>query len=181
MPAQEEQIIDKVKSGDQEAFRELVALYRNKAFGLCFSMVGNVEDAKDILQEAFIKAYKNMGRFRKDSSFYTWFYRIVINTARDYLRKKKHQESRLEQEISDLSLNPAKLVLTDELRQLLDGAIGRLGEKQRLSFIMKHINGMKINEIAQALHCRPATVKVHLFRAVRKLQKKLAPYLTAKL
>ena len=181
MQAQQEQLIDKVKAGDQGAFRELVALYRNKAFGLSYHIVGNVEDAKDILQEAFIKAYKNVGRFRKGSSFYTWFCSILVNTARDYLRKRVYQKGQLPQEIADFHLNTERLVLADELKRLLDVAINQLAEKQRLSFVMKHIDGMKINEIAQILHCRPSTVKIHLFRAVRNLQKKLSPYLTAKI
>lgn len=181
MLTEETQLVNKAKAGDQGAFRELVALYRNKAFGLCYHIVGNVEDARDILQESFIKAYKNIDRFKKDSSFYTWFYSIMVNTARDYLRKRVHRETQLPEEIVDSHLNTEKLVLTDELKWLLEAAINQLTEKQRLSFIMKHINGMKVNEIAQTLHCRPATVKTHLFRAVRNLQKRLAPYLTAKL
>lgn len=177
MQGLQEQIIEQIKGGDKGAFRQLVEPYRNRAFGLCYSLLGNTEDAKDILQEAFIKAYRNISRFKKASSFYTWFYTIVVNTARDFLRKRGRREEPLSDEIADLSLSPASLALNSELNKLLEQAIQKLPEKQRLSFTMKHINGMKVLEIAGILHCRPATIKVHLFRAVRNLQKILMPQL----
>lgn len=173
----EEQIIDKVKSGDEDAFQELVLLYRNKAFGLCYSIVGNIEDAKDILQDAFIKVYRHIDRFRKGSSFYTWFYAILVNTARDYLRKKARWRTEFLEDVADFHISSERVILSEELKKLMEGAINQLSEKQRLCFVMKHENGIKIDEIAQILHCRPSTVKVHLFRAVRSLQKKLSPYL----
>ena len=170
-------LIEQVKRGDQRAFQELFRPFKNKAFGLCFSLVGNTEDARDVLQEVLIKVYKNIRHFRGNSSFYTWFYAIVVNTARDFLRKKKNQQSRLNEDIADLGANPAGPVLNEELKGLLERSLSTLAERQRLSFVMRHVHGMKIEQIARILHCRPATVKVHLFRAVRNLQKKLMPYL----
>ncbi|MBL7071545.1 MAG: RNA polymerase sigma factor [Candidatus Omnitrophica bacterium] len=172
-------LIDKVKTGDDDAFQQLVSLHREKAFGLCYSIVGNVEDAKDVLQMALVKAYKGMGNFKKNASFYTWLYRILVNTARDFLRKKAREKTEVFEFAADVSLSPEKRIINAELKQLLDQAICTLSENQRISFIMRHVNGMKVNDIAQIIHCRPATVKVHIYRAVKNLKKQLTPYLTA--
>ncbi len=172
-------MIDRVKAGDEDAFHDLVSFYKERAFRLCYSIVGNIEDAKDILQISFVKAYKNMDRFRKDSSFYTWFYRILVNTAQDFLRKKARESTGHFESASDPAMSPEKKAMDRELKQLLDTAISQLSDNQRASFVMKHLNGMKIDDIAQILRCRPATVKIHLFRAVKNIKNKLGPYLAA--
>jgi len=173
----EEKLIDRIKTGDEDAFQDLVSRYKKKAFGLCYSIVGNVEDAKDILQIAFIKAYKGINKFGKRSSFYTWFYRILVNTAQDFLRKKAKEKTEPFEFAADFTMNPERRVMDQELKRLLDEAVSQLSENQRISFVMKHSSGMKIDEIARILNCRPATVKIHLFRAVKNIKNKLGPYL----
>lgn len=174
----EEKLIDRVRTGDEDAFQVLVSRYKERGFRVCYSMVGNVEDAKDILQIAFVKAYKGIDKFRKRSSFYTWFYRILVNTAQDFLRKKAKEKTEPFESAADTAANPEKKVMDEELKRLLDEAISRLSERQRISFVMKHSNGMKIEEIARILNCRPATVKIHIFRAVKNIKNKLGPYLS---
>ncbi|MFH1753227.1 MAG: RNA polymerase sigma factor [Candidatus Omnitrophota bacterium] len=171
------QLISKVKAGDKDAFDGLVSLHKRKAFGLCYSIVGNVEDAKDILQDGFIKAYENIDRFRGDSSFYTWLYRILVNISWDHLRKKKGKKMVHLDEGMSVAGNPVDSVFNKELKDVLDSAIRLLSERQHICFVMKHVNGMKIDEIARILHCSASTVKIHLFRAVRNLQKLLDGYL----
>lgn len=173
-----DQVIDRVQAGDHDAFGELLKPYRNKAFGLCYSIVRNTEDAKDILQISFIKAYHNIGAFRRGSSFYTWLYRIVVNSAKDHLRQKTHGSTLPLENISGEYSTDEEGLLQKELKEKLNAAIAKLSEKQQLVFVMKHVNGMKIKEISQILHCAPSTVKIHLFRAVRSLQKMLSPYLS---
>lgn len=193
----EPQLIEEVKQGSRSAFYCLVEKHRDKAFSLCYSITYNYEDAKDILQEAFIRVYQGAKDFRQDSSFNTWFYRIIINLCRDYLRKKAKSASVFVEPIElqnddaqdydiivsakDKNPNPRQEVLANELNNTIDSAISFLPEKQRLVFILKHIEGMKLDEIASVLKCRTSTVKVHLFRAVRNLQRLLHPYIASQL
>lgn len=190
----ESQIIEKAKKGERSAFDSLVDKYKEKAFALVFNITGNYEDSKDILQEAFVKAYVNVKDFRAGSSFYTWFYRILVNLCRDFLRRKKAQkrflveplefqydeEEETSVDIVDSKPNPAEAAVNKEIIDMVDKAIELLPEKQKIVFILRHIQGMKLAEIAAILNCRESTAKVHLFRAVRNLQKSLLPYLSAK-
>ncbi|KPK41426.1 MAG: hypothetical protein AMJ78_05575 [Omnitrophica WOR_2 bacterium SM23_29] len=184
------QLIEKVKKGERFAFDFLVDKYKEKAFALAFNMVGNYEDAKDVLQDAFVRAYVNVKDFRTDSSFYTWFYRILVNLCRDFLRRKsaakrirpsplklKYEEEETI-DVVDNRPNPFEVTLSKEVKEMIDEAVNLLPEKQRMVFTLKHIQGLKLNEIAVILNCRESTVKVHLYRAMRNLQKSLLPYLS---
>jgi RNA polymerase sigma-70 factor (ECF subfamily) len=185
----ESELIIQIKEGNRMAFDILVSQYKEKAFALAFSIVGNVEDTKDITQEAFIRVYNGIGKFRQEASFSTWFYRTLVNLSKDYLRKTKYTEHPLSKrlikdgekgvlfQIKDLKYSPEGLVLNRELNQMINLAISKLPQKQRLAFILKHLQGIKTDEIARILNCAQATVKVHLFRAVRNLQRDLQPYL----
>lgn len=185
------QLVRRVKTGERAAFDSLIDKYKEKAFALAFNMIGNYEDAKDILQEAFVRAYVNIKSFRENSSFYTWFYKILVNLCRDFLRKKSAQRKVFVEplktqddeeaeaiEATDSSPDPSEAALDKEIQAMAEEAINLLSEKQRTVFILKHIQGMKIYEIAKVLNCNESTVKVHLFRAVRNLQKSLLPYLS---
>lgn len=180
-------LIERVKCGERSGFDNLVGLYQQKGLCIAYSMVGNLEDAKDVLQEAFIKVYLNIKDFKEESKFSTWFYRIVVNCALDFLRKKKNkgkvfmerltdEETEEEKEIADWHYEPAGVLLSKELAENLDRCILALPEKQKTCFILKHQNGLTTQEIAQVLKCSVSTVKVHLFRAVRTLQEKLSFY-----
>lgn len=184
------QLVKRVKAGERAAFDCIVDKYKGKAFALAFNIIGNYEDAKDISQEAFVKAYMNINNFREDSNFYTWFYRILVNLCRDFLRKKSAQKRVLAEplkiqdneeeaiDVADTSPDPSQAALNKEIKETVDKAIDLLPEKQKIAFILKYIQSMRLNEIAQILDCNDSTVKVHLFRAVRSLQKSLAPYLS---
>jgi len=184
------ELISRIKEGNRTAFDILVNQYREKAFALAFSIVGNIEDAKDIAQEAFVRVYNGIAQFREEASFSTWFYRILINLSKDYLRKNRHpkyslskariiedEEKEIFVEIEDLKYSPKSLVLNKELNQMIDLAISKLPRKQRLAFILKHLQRLKTDEIARILNCTQATVKVQLFKAVRNLRRQLEPYL----
>ncbi len=179
MDLPEELLIDRIQVGDREAFKELVSQYRGKGFGLTYSIVGNTEDAKDVLQDSFVKVYNNISRFRKGSSFYTWFYRIVVNTARDFLRMKARQKITSLNDNYEFKAAGRDDVMNDELSEMLDRAIDHLPDRQSVCFKLKHMNGLKIREIADFLKCRPSTVKIHLYRAVRSLKRELIGYKTA--
>ncbi len=184
------QLVKRVKTGERAAFDCIVDKYKGKAFALAFNIIGNYEDARDVLQEAFVKAYININNFREDANFYTWFYRILVNLCRDFLRKKSAQKRVLVEplkmqdneeeavDVADTGPDPSQAALNKEIKETADQAIDLLPEKQKTAFILKYIQGMRLNEIAQILDCDESTVKVHLFRAVRNLQKSLAPYLS---
>lgn len=187
-------LIERVRNGERSAFSSLVEKYRQQAFSLCYNITGNSEDAKDILQEAFIKAYQGMKDFKGNSSFSTWLYRIVTNLCKDYLRKKNRASRILVEpatlqnddedvaeyiEAKDTNPDPAQATVVNELKYMLDSAIGLLPERQRLAFTLKHIQGMKLDEVADILKCKVSTVKAHLFKAVRNLQRSLEPYLSS--
>lgn len=187
------QLIEMVKNGERSAFSSLVERYKHKAFALCYNITGNYEDAKDILQEALIRVYQSIKGFKGTSSFYTWFYRIVTNLCRDYLRKKSRAERVfVEQSIlqnddedtetieaKDPNPNPAQVTVANELKYIIDSAIALLPERQRLAFTLKHIQGMRLDEVAALLKCRPSTVKAHLFKAAQNLQRYLEPCLSS--
>jgi len=181
-------LVGSVKQGDRSSFDRLVALYQRLGLNVAYGFVGNFEDAKDVLQEAFVKAYLNIKGFQEKSRFSSWFYRIVVNCSLDFLRKRKNVKrmfrdpltdengQEVELEVPDNRYEPAKTAMTRELGQKLEEGIANLPEKQRLCFILKHQNGLSVVEIAQVIRCRPSTVKVHLFRAVDNLRKNLAKY-----
>jgi len=188
---QETGLIERAKNGERAAFDSLVDMHKEKAFALAFSFIGNVEDAKDVLQEAFVKAYVGVINFRGSSRFYTWFYRILVNQCKDFLRKKKarsgvfldplpafEEDGDDAPEAVDPAPLPSQAALDRETRQMINEAISGLPEKQKAVFMLKHIQGMKLNEIAETVGCSESTAKVHLFRAVRGLRCKLTKNLT---
>jgi len=186
----EPRLIERARNGERAAFDSLVDMHKGKAFALAFHFTGNVEDAKDLLQEAFVKAYVNIRNFRGGSTFYTWLYRILVNLCRDFLRRKRtrlkvlvdapeppDEEDEILLEAVDEGPGPADALLNKEIREKVDEAINMLPERQRSVFILKHIQGMKLDEIALVMNCSESTAKVHLFRATKSLQKFLSPYL----
>ena len=183
---QEAALIERIKQGERSAFDILVDAHKEKGLRMAWSVVGNLEDAKDVLQEAFLKVYLNIRDFKGQARFSTWFYRIVVNCAFDLLRKRRtaHKifipqfidEEGKPRDFADRRYEPRKVALTYELAQRIDKGIEELPEKQKICFTLKHLNGLTNVEIAEVLRCSVSTVKVHLFRAVRALQDKLSVY-----
>ena len=187
----EHRIIERVKNGDQDAFCELVEKYKQKAINIAFSFCGNHEDAKDVSQEAFIRAFKTIKNFRSESLFFTWFYRILINLCKDYLRRKMkdktigvtvkindgtQDEESIFETIASGGPGPKEQLLNKELGEELTEAMNSLPERQKRVFTLKNIHGLKINEIAEIVKCAEGTIKAHLFKATLNLQGKLASY-----
>jgi RNA polymerase sigma-70 factor (ECF subfamily) len=169
-------LIDRVKQGDEEAFEELVERYKGMGFSLAYRLLGNPEDARDISQEAFAQVYLHIKDFRGESTFKTWFYRIIINLCRRQWQRKTTSSLDLyiEREVEPQAREGVEEeVKRKELRAAIEEAVRGLPAKQREVFIMKHMEGMKISEISEVLKCAEGTVKIHLFRAVRALQERL--------
>lgn len=182
-------LIEDVKAGRRASFDILVGLYQQKGLGIAYNLAGNLEDAKDILQEAFIRMYIHIKGFEGRSRFSTWFYRIVINCALDFLRKRRRanrvfveaesgdDDKKVSPEVSDVRFEPARVHLAKEFTQKLEEGLSKLSKMQRLCFILRHKDNLAMKEISETLKCNSATVKVHLFRALANLRRALAPYL----
>jgi RNA polymerase sigma-70 factor (ECF subfamily) len=177
-------LVKRCQAGDAEAFDELVVRYRTRIFGMIYSMVHNEQDAWDLAQDSFVKAWKSIKRFRGQSSFYTWIYRIVMNVTIDSLRKKqiKGAGAEFDDSIQLKEIDPASKTVPkrdalpyenlqrSEIRAQIDHAISQLTPEHRAVILMKEIEDMQYHEIAEALGCSIGTVMSRLFYARKKLQ-----------
>ena len=177
-------LVKRCQAGDAEAFDELVVRYRTRVFGMIYNMVHSEQDAWDLAQDSFLKAWKSIKRFRGQSSFYTWIYRIVMNVTIDWLRKKqiKAGGAEFDDAIQLREVDPASKTMPKadalpsenleqrEIRAEIDKAIAQLSPEHRAVILMKEIDGMQYHEIAEALGCSIGTVMSRLFYARKKLQ-----------
>jgi RNA polymerase sigma-70 factor, ECF subfamily len=177
-------LVTRCQAGDTEAFDELVTRYRTRVFGMIYNMVHSEQDAWDLAQDSFLKAWKSIKRFRGRSSFYTWIYRIVMNVTIDWLRKRqiKGAGSEFDDAIQLKEVEPASKTVPksealphekmerSEIRGRIDKAIAQLSPEQRAVILMKEIEEMQYHEIADALGCSIGTVMSRLFYARKKLQ-----------
>ena len=177
---QELAVIRRVQRGDANAFEYLVAAYEKNVYNLALRMTGNPEDAEDMAQEAFLKAYSSLDSFRGDSKFSVWLYRIVSNVCLDFLRKqKKAQTFSLSMEDDDgeeseLELPDTRRLPEDELekkltRDAVQRGLAQLPEDARQILLLREIQGLSYEEIGEALGLEPGTVKSRIFRARKKL------------
>ena len=178
------ELVKQCQAGQTEAFDELVSRYRTRVFAMIYNMVHNEQDAWDLAQESFVKAWKSIKRFRRHSSFYTWVYRIVMNVTIDWLRKKqiKGAGSEFDDSIQVKEIDPASRTVPKadplphermerrEIRAKIDSAIGQLSPQHRAVILMKEIEDMQYHEIAETLGCSIGTVMSRLFYARKKLQ-----------
>lgn len=182
----DEELVALARLGDRRAFEELVVRHQQKAFHIAFGFARDREEAKDLSQEAFLKAFTYLKQFDGRSSFYTWFYRIVVNVCLDHKRKAKRTaadkfdetvEDRLEPSHQGLKpLPPDQQVLAGQISRKVEAALKTLPAKQRTAFILKNHQGLSIKEIAAVMKSAEGTVKVHLHRAVTALRQSLAEF-----
>lgn len=171
-------IIQQIKKGNQEAFQQLVEYYQTYAFRLAFKIVCNEEDAKDIVQDSFIKIWKNIKQYKQSVKFSTWLYKIVTNTAIDLYRSKERKPTvpineilvftdRLEND------NPENKLINRELGALFQRLADDLSEKQRLVFILRDLQGNSSKEVQDILEMSEDAVKSNLYLARRSISEKL--------
>jgi RNA polymerase sigma-70 factor (ECF subfamily) len=177
-------LVKRCQAGDTEAFDELVSRYRTRVFGMIYNMVHSEQDAWDLAQDSFVKAWKSIKRFRGQSSFYTWIYRIVMNVTIDWVRKKqiKGGGAEFDDAIQLKEIDPASKTVPkadalpyekmerSEVRARIDRAIAQLSPEHRAVILMKEIEEMQYHEIAETLRCSIGTVMSRLFYARKKLQ-----------
>lgn len=181
------ELVLEFKSGQEDAFRELMKRYKEKAMQITFVTVGNYEDAKDASQEAFVKAHQHLSRFEMRSEFATWFYRILINSAKDLLRRRKWQRflrwKRTEdmdsyfEKVSDPSASPSRDMMSSELGTRMSEVIKKLPFQQQWMFTLRHLKGFSIQQIADVAEVSEGTVKATLHFANEKFKREMTPYL----
>lgn len=182
------EMVRAVLEGDATAYRELVEKYQNRVYGMVYGMLRNREDARDIAQEAFVKAYRNLGSFRMDSSFYTWLYRIAMNLAIDHTRKRKRQattgfDDAIAARDEDGGIaevhhgdNPGRQLERKQLYAQIMDALEKLPEDQKQVILLRELEGLSYKEIADVMDIPEGTVMSRLFYARKKLQKMLSAH-----
>jgi len=177
------ELVARSQAGDTAAFNELVTRYRNRAYAMIYNMVRNEQDAWDLAQDGFLKAWKNIGKFRGQSSFYTWLYRILMNVTIDSLRRKQIEGgTEFDDQVGlnhiapgaatapKAEMQPAERISDNEIRQRIDEAIAKLSPEHRTAIVMREIDGLEYTEIAEQMDCSLGTVMSRLFYARKKLQ-----------
>lgn len=181
-------LVERVKQGDKRAFDLLVLKYQHKIVNLVMRYVRDPSEAQDVTQEAFLKAYRAIPRFRGDSAFYTWLYRIAINTAKNHLVSMSRRPIEYNLDLQDSEQNsisnklrdddsPEGLLLRDELRQTMEDCVAALPEELRLAITLREAEGLSYEEIAQTMDCPVGTVRSRIFRAREAIDKSIKPLL----
>lgn len=186
-------LVRRVQGGDSAAFRMLFDKYHRRAFAVAMGVVKNEDDALDAVQEAFVKVHKNIHKFEGSSSFYTWLYRIVMNVSIDHVRRTSRRrnldfDERALHEQSEVAgdgalipsmtdANPGKAALRRELGGAIGAALQELPEHHRAVIVLREIEGMSYEEMAETLEVPKGTIMSRLFHARKKMQAALAPYL----
>lgn len=182
----DKKLVKRVQKGDKGAFDLLVLKYQHKIVNLVMRYVRDPEIALDITQEAFIKAYRALPRFRGDSAFYTWMYRIAVNTAKNHLAAQRRRPMDVELDLQDPEQydlhaklketdTPEGVTLSNELKETVERAIAALPEDLRTAIILRELDGMSYEEIAQTMECPVGTVRSRIFRARDAIAKKIGP------
>ena len=181
-------LVERVQQGDKQAFDVLVLKYQNKIIQLIYRYVHDPDEARDVAQEAFIKAYKAIDRFRGDSAFYTWIYRIAINTAKNHLVASSRRPPKGDIDAQDAEqyegamglkeyATPERLLLKDEIQAAIASAIDELPDDLRTAIILRELEGLSYEEIAQTMECPIGTVRSRIFRARDAIDTRLKPLL----
>jgi len=182
----DKELVRRVQQGDKRAFDLLFDRYKHKIAGLISRFVRDPQEVEDVMQESFIKAYRALPRFRGDAAFYTWLYRIAINTAKNYLvaRSRRPPGVDIDAEEAEFyegseplkeSENPENRLATDELKAAIDKAIQSLPDELKSAVTLREFDGLSYEQIAQVMDCPVGTVRSRIFRAREAIDKKIAP------
>lgn len=184
----DQQLVQRVQKGDKSAFDLLVLKYQHRVLKLVSRFVSDQAEAEDVAQEAFIKAFRALPAFRGDSAFYTWLYRIAINTAKNALVSSRRRPVDFDLDMQDPDQyerharlkeadTPEGVLLTDEIRTVVERALEQLPEDLRTAIVLRELEGLSYEEIAEAMDCPVGTVRSRIFRAREAIDKKLKPLL----
>jgi RNA polymerase sigma-70 factor, ECF subfamily len=179
--------IERIRGGDTAAFREIVDRYSRSVFRLAYRLTGNEFDAEDVVQETFLRAFKQLDSYESRSSFSTWMYRIAVNYSLDLIRARKRHASRStapeEEDLLDNVSSPdpgqERIYYSAQVRERLDYALGLLSDQERAAFLLRHYEGQSIEEIGAILNIGVSATKNSIFRAVRKVREALEPVMSS--
>lgn len=186
----DQELVRRVQKGDKRAFDLLVLKYQHKIAKLISRYIRNPDEVQDVAQEAFIKAYRALANFRGESAFYTWLYRIAINTAKNHLMAQGRRPPGSDVDLEDALITeegaaalsdvdtPEGLALTDEIEQVILATIEALPEELRTAITLRELEGLSYEEIAEAMSCPVGTVRSRIFRAREAIDAKLKPLIT---
>jgi len=186
MHLDDEAAVAKARGGDEEAFRLLVERHSRGIYRLAYRMTGKPEDAEDVVQETFVRAYRQLGRFESRSNFATWLYRIGFNCSIDYMRARPHRESYEPNETLDRMTRQTNgpsiddVVYAGEIGERVQDALKDLSPQERAAFLMRHYQGCSIDEICGTLGLKTNAAKHSIFRAVKKMRSALKPLMAAR-
>jgi RNA polymerase sigma-70 factor (ECF subfamily) len=184
-------VVALVLAGDRDAFRALVERHSRSIFRVVYRMTGNQQDAEEIVQETFLRAYKSLERFELRANFSTWLYRIAVNRTLDFLNARKTRmqtkdtyqiaenpdgEEGNQVQLPATGPGPDRLLLSAEMKHKIADALGLLSPAERVAFTMRHMEGRSIEEISKTLNLRASAAKNSVFRAVQKLRQQLEPF-----
>jgi len=182
-------LVTRTREGDQDAFRVLVERHGVRLFQLTYRMTGNEQDAEDVVQEAFLRAYKQIERFESRANFGTWLHRIAVNCSLDLLRKRQRQQERKQEReparapeihsIPDGAPAPDHHVFNAEIQERIESALDLLTPLERAAFVMRHFEERSIAEIGKVLDLGDSAAKQAIFRAVQKVRRALEPIVSA--
>lgn len=183
-PDVDQQLVERVQKGDKRAFDLLVLKYQHKIFAVISRFIRDHAEVQDVAQDAFIKAYRALPNFRGDSAFYTWMYRIAINTAKNYLVARNRRPPSSDLEVEDAEFysgneamhemnTPESNLMRDELQVVIDTAFRELPDDLRMAVTLREIDGLSYEEIAEAMDCPIGTVRSRIFRARESIDKKI--------
>ena len=182
-------LVTRTREGDPDAFRVLVERHSVKLFQLAYRMTGNEQDAEDVVQETFLRAYKRLDRFESRAGFGTWLHRIAVNCSLDLLRKRRRHDERREAVELDLAEPlstpsshapaPDHQIFHSEVKEKVEAVMEQLTPMERTAFVLRHFEGKSIEEIGGALGVGPSATKQSIFRAVQKMRRALEPVINA--
>jgi RNA polymerase sigma-70 factor (ECF subfamily) len=190
MPQTDAATVALARGGDSEAFRALVERHSRAVYRIAHRMTGNPSDAEDVVQETFLKAYRQLGRFESRANFGTWLHRIAVNCSIDLIRSRPHREAGHDsadlEEMSgaDVAENPGqrtpeRLMLSTEVQDRIAEAMSALSERERAAFVLRHFEGHSIDDISRSLGLKSNATKHSIFRAVRKMRAALEPFVAS--
>jgi RNA polymerase sigma-70 factor, ECF subfamily len=185
MPDSDALAISRVRAGDDDAFRELVERHGRAVYRVAYRITGRVEDAEDVVQETFLRAYRQLDRFEARANLRTWLHRIATNCAVDLLRARPKREQAEEPETLERAAGatgdglplPDRSLLGVQIKERLTGAMALLTDMERATFTLRHFEGLSIDEIAGMLGLKTGATKHSIFRAVRKVRRELRPFI----
>jgi RNA polymerase sigma-70 factor (ECF subfamily) len=184
----EQTAFDRAKAGDADAWRTLVERHSRVLFRLAYRITASEEDAEDVVQESLLRAWKQIARYDGRAAFGTWLHRIAINCSLDLVRtrRRRNEVAALEDQAEDLWAHvpagdpgPDRLALSGEVRERVASAFSQLSVSERTAFVLRHFEGMGIDDVSRVLGCQPNAAKHSVFRAVQKLRRALEPLMSA--